>query len=407
VKDFVSKAQLYPADSSDRGNPNLVALITEQIVTQPDQRVAFAKYMDWVLYHPNYGYYSKKRDKIGAQGDFFTSPHLTADFGELIAEQLAQFWQILGEPNPFTLVEMGAGQGLLAADVIQYLYRQHPTCFASLQYLIIEKAAAHITEQKHRLQRWRDRNLRIDWATLEEIPPDSITGCVFSNELVDAFPVHLVTLQDSSLKEIYVDSALNEVVEDVSTPELSDYFNFVGVDLSKHPNGYRTEINLTALNWMNTVSDRLHRGFVLTVDYGYSAERYYNWARSQGTLQCYYQHRHHNDPYVHIGEQDITAHVDFTALQRQGEKVGLETVGFTQQGLFLMALGMGDRLGQIVSTEATSIEDLQERLQRRDALHQLINPLGLGGFGVLIQRKGLTEREKLRSLKGLEMQSFS
>ncbi len=397
----MSEAQLYPEGSSSRGNSNLVAFITQQIVTDTDQRVSFAEYMDWVLYHPDYGYYSKKRDKIGAQGDFFTSPHLTADFGELIAEQLAQLWQVLGKPNPFTLVEMGAGQGLLASDVIRYLYRQYPECFASLHYLIVEKSAAHIAEQKHRLQRWRDRGLDLRWTTLEEIPPDSITGCFFSNELVDAFPVHLVTLQDGALKEIYIDSTFSEVVGEVSTPELVNYFDFVGVDISKHPNEYRTEINLAALSWINLVSDRLHRGFVLTIDYGYLAERYYNWARSQGTLQCYYQHGHHNDPYHYVGEQDITAHVDFTALQRQGKTAGLETVGFTQQGLFLMALGLGDRLNQNSQTETTSAEDFQNRLQRRDALHQLMNPMGLGGFGVLIQQKGLTEAEKLISLKGL------
>lgn len=392
--------------SQDRGNAPLIQWISQQIQQHPEHRITFAKFMDWALYHPHYGYYAKRREKIGAKGDFFTSPHLAFDFGELIAEQLADMWQVLGCPQPFTLVEMGAGQGLLAADVLNYLHHQYPDCFAALRYLIVEKVAAHIAEQKHRLQRWISLGAAIEWTTLEEIATDSVTGCFFSNELVDAFPVHLVTWQ-GKWQEVYVTDAWTEVLGELSTPALAHYFDQIGINFADYPHGYRTEVNLAALDWMRSVADRLHRGFVLTIDYGYSAERYYNWARSQGTLQCYYQHAHHNDPYIHIGEQDITAHVNFTALQRQGEKAGLTTVEFTQQGLFLMALGLGDRLTQITQTEATSSADLQNRLQRRDALHQLINPLGLGGFGVLLQSKGLNQGEQLKSLKGLDWQRSS
>ncbi|NEQ71302.1 MAG: class I SAM-dependent methyltransferase, partial [Symploca sp. SIO2D2] len=144
-----------------------------------------------------------------------------------------------------------------------------------------------------------------------------------------------------------------------------------------------------------------------TIDYGYSAERYYLPARHQGTLQCYYQHRHHDDPYWNVGQQDITAHVNFTALERQGELCGLQKVGFTKQALFLMALGLGNRLtalsafdevrGQAIATG----KDVLTIMQRRQVLHQLIDPMGLGGFGVLVQSKGLTEEEGKIELKGL------
>jgi SAM-dependent MidA family methyltransferase len=393
-------ASQFQSDSSEQGNALLVQFIREQIQQCPEGRVTFATFMDWALYHPRYGYYTRRREKIGAKGDFFTSPHLALDFGELLAEQFADMWQALSCPQPFTLVEMGAGQGLLAADVLSYLQRQHPDCFAALQYCIIEKAAAHIAEQQQRLRPWQDR---LTWTTLDAIAP--FTGCCFSNELVDAFPVHCVTWKDQTLQEVYVTDALTEVVGDLSNPDLSAYFAALEIDFRHHPDGYRTEVNLAALDWMKQVSDRLHRGYCLTIDYGYLADRYYNPRRSQGTLQCYYQHRHHSDPYLYIGEQDITTHVDFTSLQRQD--TGLTTVGFTQQGLFLMSLGLGDRLSQISQTEATSTRDLQDRLQRRDALHQLINPMGLGGFGVLIQSKGLTRNEQLQSLKGLEGERLS
>ena len=144
------------------------------------------------------------------------------------------------------------------------------------------------------------------------------------------------------------------------------------------------------------------------------AQRYYSPARREGTLQCYYRHSHHNDPFAYVGEQDITAHIDFTALEKHGQAVGLETLGFTQQGLFLMALGLGDRLAALSqfsahpmsqSTDAAdpiaNPRDIQTIMRRRDALQQLISPLGLGNFGVLIQGKGLTPSEIARPLKGL------
>ena len=173
----------------------------------------------------------------------------------------------------------------------------------------------------------------------------------------------------------------------------------MGIDLtqSSYADGYRSEINLAALDWLSIVADRLQRGYVLTIDYGYPASRYYNPRRSQGTLQCYYQHRYHDNPYINIGQQDITAHVDFTALERWGKQCGLEKVGFTQQGLFLMALGLGSRIAALSHQEIP----ISQLLQRRSALHQLLDPVGLGGFGVLVQSKGLNEKEKSQSLKGL------
>ncbi len=389
-----------PDRTSDLSN-----LIIQQILHSSDCRISFAEYMEMALYHPHYGYYAANHGKIGAHGDFLTSPHLAVDFGELLAEQFAEMWQVLGQPQPFTLVEIGAGQGLLATDVLSGLQRQHPDCFAALEYVIVEKSAALITEQQQRLKSWQS-GVKIEWRSLDETPADSITGCVFSNELIDAFPVHLVTLTDRKLQEIYVTAQPNgfaEVIDQPSTSRLTDYFDLNGIDLfsPNYSDGYRTEVNLAALDWLGLVSDRLQRGYILTIDYGYAATRYYNSRRSQGTLQCYYQHSHHNNPYIHVGQQDITAHVDFTALERQGDRCGLKTLGFTQQGLFLMALGLGDRLTALSQSDAKNAQDIQQVILRRDALHQLMNPMGLGNFGVLIQSKGLTKQEAERTLIGL------
>ena len=380
----------------------MLKIILERIEALPQQRITFAEYMDLVLYHPQYGYYSSGKVEIGSQGDFFTSPYLGADFGELLAEQLVEIWSIMGHPAPFMLVEMGAGEGLLAVDILDYLQQYRPDLLPVLEYVIVEQAEGLIEKQQKILQKWLDKQINICWKSWSEIPEASLIGCCFSNELVDAFPVHQIVISKGKIKEIYVTNSseeLREVEAEPSTTELEEYFKLVGVDLpsDEYPDRYRTEVNLAALNWLVTVADRLQRGYLLTIDYGYPAHKYYHPQRSQGTLQCYYQHRRHNNPYSFIGEQDLTAHVDFTAIERQGESCGLEKIGFTNQGMFLMALGLGDRLAELSSGKF----NVMEVLKRRDALHQLIDPTGLGGFGVLVQGKGLSEEQKARSIKGL------
>ena len=392
-------------------NSTLGNLITQRIAESSQQRLTFAAYMELALYHSEQGYYATNAAMIGASGDFFTSPHLGADFGELLAEQFVQMWDILQRPTPFTLVEMGAGQGLLAGDILRYVQRQYPEFLRSLEYIIVERAAALIAEQQRQLKPLAESGIRLHWRSLEEIVPHSITGCFFSNELVDAFPVHQVTVRSGQLQEVYVTVGqdekepvpFSEVCGPLSTPRLVDYFNFAGIDLAApaYPDGYRSEVNLVALDWMRLVADRLQRGYILTIDYGYTTTRYYSPTRAQGTLQCYYQHTHHANPYIHIGHQDITAHVDFTALERQGEACGLTTLGFTQQSLFLMGLGLGDRIVALSQSTATDASAMQPILQQRDALHLLINPMSLGNFGVLVQAKGLTSLESVHHLKGL------
>ncbi|MBF2076118.1 MAG: class I SAM-dependent methyltransferase [Synechococcales cyanobacterium C42_A2020_086] len=384
-------------------NPDLCQIITQCIAASPQQRISFAEFMELALYHPQHGYYATNREGRGMQHDFFTAAHLGSDFGELLAEQFAQLWELLERPQPFTLVEMGAGQGLLVQDIVRYLHRQHFECFAALEYWIIEKSPALIAAQQQRLQKLSDSWGHLHWRTWDEIPSQSIIGCCFSNELVDAFPVHQVVVNQGELQEVYVtvsDSPANpfqEVIGPLSTPRLADYFQEIGIDLlsDRYPDGYRTEVNLAALEWLNTVADRLQQGYLLTIDYGYAAERYYSPTRSQGTLQCYYQHAHHNDPYLAVGCQDITAHVNFTALEQQGRRCGLSTLGFTQQGLFLMALGLGQRLNALSQPDDLTV---QEILQRRETLHALIDPAGLGNFGVLIQGKGVEATQPLRGL---------
>lgn len=373
-------------------NLDLIELIVDRINSSSQQRITFADYMDLALYHPVFGYYASSAARISQRGDFLTSPHLAVDFGEMLAVQLHQFWQIFGSPQTYQIVEMGAGQGLLAAQILEYVDREYPVFFQAIEYLIIETSPAMIAAQQVRLN-----SLPVRWCQWTEIDDNSIIGCFLSNELIDALPVHQVVVGENKLQEIYVtfdhqSSKFIDTIGELSTDRLNDYWQLNQINLlsDKYPNGYRTEVNLAALDWLQTVTQKLRRGYILSIDYGYSADRYYNPIRSQGTLQCYYQHAYHNDPYLHIGHQDLTAHVDFTALQQQGQLLGLQTIGLTQQGLFLMALGLGNRLAAI----SNSSEDIQSILTRRQNLHQLIDPMGLGKFWVLLQSKGLTPAER-------------
>jgi SAM-dependent MidA family methyltransferase len=388
----------------DRGNNQLIQFIQGRIVSSPQQRITFAEYMELVLYHPQFGYYASNSDRIGDRGDFFTSPHLGRDFGELLAVQLHQIWQILGSFPSFQIVEMGAGQGILAADILSYMQQEYPDLFTAIDYIIIEAAPAMITAQQAKLS-----SFPVRWCQWSEINDNAIVGCFISNELIDAFPVHQIVVHDRQLQEVYLqwDSVAENFIEilgSLSTPRLADYWQLNGVKIldDRYLDGYRTEVNLAALDWLTTVSKKLQQGYIISIDYGYTADRYYNTQRSQGTLQCYYRHRHHHDPYINIGYQDLTTHVDFTALEKQGQLIGLNTVGFIQQAMWLMALGLGDRIAAI-SHQTGNIQSL---LQRRQNLHQLIDPTGLGKFGVLVQSKGLTSKQQEILLLGLTVPSM-
>ena len=379
----------------------LKQIILAKIQANSDKRITFAEFMALALYHPDYGYYSSGQVAIGAEGDFFTASSLGADFGELLAEQLVEIWLILDYPKPFQIVEMGAGLGDLAIDIFNYWQSNYPDLLKNVEYNIIEESPSLITTQQEKLQFWREKGINLSWKSWSDLANHSVTGCFFSNELIDAFPVHQVIWQNHQLQEIYIgedQGELIEIIAELSTPELLKYFEKVQIKIneSDYPDGYRTEVNLQALDWLNRIAQKLNKGYLLTIDYGYSAQKYYHPQRSQGTLQCYYQHRYHADPFVNLGLQDITTHVNFTALENQGKSIGLETLGFTQQGLFLMSLGLGDRLMEL-STGKFSVAEI---FKRRDALHQLIAPTGLGKFGVLLQAKGLMPIQKTRPLKG-------
>lgn len=378
---------------------SLISAIHNIIQNSPQQAITFAEYMDLALYHPQWGYYSREAAEIGVQGDFFTASSLGSDFGELLAEQLIEMQSVL-KLEPFQIVEMGAGKGHLAKDILTYIQKRYPEKVQKIEYVILEKSPSLRQQQQQHLVELK--NFKIRWSAWEDLENESIQGCFLSNELLDAFPVHRVVVEGQDLQEIFITTAedsplgIKEMTGMLSTTALAAYFKTLGIDFQDYPQGYRTEVNLQMFDWLNTVKAKLKTGYILTIDYGYPAQKYYHPQRSDGTLQCYFQHRRHNDPYVNVGVQDLTAHVDFTSLQQQGEAIGLKTIGLTQQGLLLMALGLGDRLTALSQTP----RDIMTIFQRRDALHQLIDPMGLGGFYVLLQAQGLTDTQQQTPLRG-------
>ncbi|XFA72032.1 class I SAM-dependent methyltransferase [Thermosynechococcaceae cyanobacterium Okahandja] len=369
---------------SDRGCPQLLERIAERI--QAAGAISFAEFMALALYDPEWGYYNRPQVSIGRRGDFVTASTVTADFGELLTHAFVLMWQALGRPHPFTLLEMGAGEGQFAAAVLNYSQRASPDFFAALDYVIQEQSPTLQQRQRETLQPWSDR---LRWLAADALP-EPLTGCIFSNELVDAFPVHRLQWQGNRWYEIYVtlnpQRQFQEVLYPLKDEQIPEYFATVGIDPQPYSDGYRTEVNLHLISWLKSLSQCLERGFVLTIDYGYLAHQYYHPARCEGTLQCYYQHRCHDNPYRFVGQQDITAHVDITALERYGAQVGLQTLYRTRQSLFLMALGLGDRLLAQQQTNG----NLQQALSRHQTLHHLIDPLGLGGFYVVLQGKHAT-----------------
>jgi SAM-dependent MidA family methyltransferase len=351
-------------------------------------RITFQEFMNFCLYHPLYGYYCSNKEKIGKRGDYYTSPCVHPIFGQMIAKQIHQMWVLMGSKSGFRIVEFGSGKGLLCHDILCYLRREKPDFFGSLSYQMVETSPFFRGEAENLLL-GNGFGEKVQWSIPQELESENfrIQGCILSNELIDSFPVHLVTLRNGHLREIYVSSAdggFREEIGDPSSHKLQGYFEKLGIVLDE---GQRAEVNLMALEWMETVGRILTKGFVITIDYGHEAEILYAPFRRNGTLLCYYRHTWHDNPYERIGLQDITSHVDFTSLMNKGEKMDLQRTGLTTQSRFLINMGFLEEAQRLSGEDQSSLEGIRNRL----AMKTLILPDGGMGdvFKVLIQHKGI------------------
>lgn len=352
-------------------------VLKQKIIEQITQNgpIPFDRFMEMALYEPGLGYYASESTEIGKKGDFYTSQHVHSIFGMMIGRQSEEMWEMIGKPDVFYIIEPGAGAAYLCRDVLDYLKGRNLIDYFT--YIILENNAHMKKRQQHLLKVYSDK---VRWvSSLKEI--GSVKGCVFSNELLDAFPVKIIEHIDK-LQEVYVTCDKKEIIEKsdrLSTEKISEYFNDFGIKL---PRNYRAEVNLRIRDWLLEVSNFLSEGFVLTIDYGYPAQDYYSEERNRGTLLCYYKHQYNENPYQFIGEQDITAHVNFSSVKKWGEECGFKTIGFCQQGVFLVSLGIDEMI-------QTLPQDSKEYLFEIAKIKKLILPGTLGEtHKVMIQYKG-------------------
>jgi len=347
------------------GNPVLIDFIHQAIrQTGP---VPFAWFMEQALYHPELGYYSSGRCTLGRKGDYFTNVSVGPLFGRLLARQFAEIWEGLGRPLDFVIVEQGAHHGDFARDVLEALREQEPDFFGILRYWIIEPFPILRARQTETLS---DFGEKLVWTkSVTELEP--FCGVHFSNELVDAMPVHLVSKVDA-----------NRDWDERCVIESGDGFGFISRPITNHDlhkqlgtieadlrGPYETEVNLAALRWIEELAQKLTRGCILAVDYGYVREDYYAPERNSGTLQCRARHRTINSPLSSVGEIDITAHVDWTSLAERGTAQSLNLAGFTDQHHFLTG---------ILSALILEGFDANVDHRSRPALQTLLHPEFLG-----------------------------
>jgi SAM-dependent MidA family methyltransferase len=359
---------------------DILNLLEQKIIDkiQKEGPITFETFMEMALYETGLGYYASESIEIGRAGDFYTSQHLHPAFGALIGKQIEEMWEIMGRPPAFYIIEPGAGAGLMCMDIMHYLHKKQ--IFHSLAYVIVEKNPFVEEKQKKLLAKYQNK---ITWvSSIKQI--GNIKGCVLSNELLDAFPVHVIEM-DNALKEIYVavdNGNFKEIKGPFSKDALGEYLNEFSIEL---PEGYRTEINLRVKDWLAAIGEVLSEGFILTIDYGHPAPDYYSEERNRGTLLCYYKHQVNENPYINIGRQDMTAHVNFSSLRRWGEEIGFKTLGFCQQGTFLISLGIDEIIHELY-------ENSKDYLFEVARIKRLIFPGTLGEtHKVMIQYKGKGE----------------
>jgi SAM-dependent MidA family methyltransferase len=365
----------------------LAEILLERIRRQGP--ITFAQFMEACLYHPEHGYYTRQADTPG-KGDYFTSPDLGPVFARLLARQFGEMWAALGRPSQFDLVECGAGRGRLAGQVLTAAQEQQEEFFNALRITLVETSPARRAAAQASLKRFGE-----NVAVCEHLPAARVMGCVFSNELLDALPVHRVVARADGPREIYVAEHEGKLVEqegELSSRAVADYLERYATPLAA---GQLAEVHLAALAWLEHVAAVLHRGFLLMIDYGYRAHQLYGPGHLRGTLMAYRLHRAHEEWLAWPGEQDLTAHVNFTALETRGHELGLEALGLTTQTNFLLALARAGEFTDLGAADACDFDQMAVRL----AFKQLIHPEGMGEtFKVLVQAKGVADAR----LSGLE-----
>jgi len=364
------------------GNPALVEVIRAEIRARGPQ--SFARFMEQALYHPEHGYYSSGRAEIGRRGDFFTNVSVGPLFGQLLAVQFAEIWDRLGTIDNFAIVEQAAHHGEFARDVLESLQQRLSEFFSALRYQIVEPFAPLQDRQSQTLAQFGDR---VEWQkSVEELEP--FIGIHFSNELLDSTPTHLLISTETGWQEKFVALSGDDFVF-VHQPIVDPKLKAFAARLPRLSPGHEIEVSLAALDWIENVSTKLQRGFVLVIDYGFSRDDFYDSQLRNGTLQVRARHRRVKSVFEDVGNADITAHVNWTSLVEHAEQLGMQLSGFADQHHFLTG---------IISESPALLESADPKTKR--ALHTLLHPEMLGrSFQVLALAKDVDPAMQLAGFK--------
>ena len=365
---------------SPTAHPEMIARLREAIAETGT--ITFARYMAIALYDPECGYYQAEPRRPGRPGDFLTSPELHPFFGITLTRHVHDAWERLNRLSPFTVLEYGSGIGGLAWDIIGGLLDHVPEIKPHLRYRLNET-------NPHRMSQAMTAMAEAGLADI--VTPDDgtpITGIVIANEVADAMPVHRLTWNGQSFTETHVrwsdDTGLMDVEGPLSPEVLAFNPNATlkaeGVDLAALPAGSHLEVSPAAAAWMTEVGRRIDRGYALVIDYGYPAPILYAEHRLEGTVRAYQSHTVTDSPYLASGQQDLTAHVDFSLLARAGEGAGMRSMGVTTQADFLALAGLGDHLVRLQTQPGIAVD---EYYRAQAAVFRLIDPGGLGRFRIL------------------------
>jgi SAM-dependent MidA family methyltransferase len=339
--------ELPEPDSVARAHSLRLAEMIRQRISQAEGAIPFHEFMQLALHAPGLGYYSAGSRKFGVEGDFITAPEASPLFARCLARAIQPVLERLPQRQ---LLEVGAGSGVMAAGILQELTALHSPPDS---YAILELSADLKQRQAVTLQPFAER---VSW---QDSLPEKFSGIVLANELLDAMPVHRVIWHQGELQECYVACDQDRFIWQagpLSDPRLQPRFDEIIAQLGELPAGYVTEINLAAEDWIKTLGTQLQQGMLLLIDYGFARHEYYHPQRLQGTLMCHYRHRAHDDPLVLVGLQDITAHVDFTAMADSALEAGLQVAGYTTQAHFLLGSGLTELVAQNGGDTAQQLE---------------------------------------------------
>jgi len=375
------------------------ARLGQQIIDEIEQqggKIPFVRYMELVLHAPGLGYYSAGAHKIGAAGDFTTAPEISPLFSHCIARQCQQ---VMSGKDGMAILEVGAGSGAMASEVLRELER-----LASLpeHYYILDLSADLRERQRERLQKEVPHLLsRVAW--LDALPAPGFKGVVLANELLDAMPVHLIRFDPTNPTERYVGwdgERLMWCDGELSDARLGDAITHIIDECGRDEfdSEYVSEINLAAADWIGSIAEPMEQGLILLIDYGFPRREYYMPERKEGTVMCHYRHQAHSDPLILPGLQDVTAHVDFTAIAESAVDAGLDVAGYTTQAHFLLGTGLMEVLAQAAESATHEQQVMQTQAVKTLTMPQEMGELfkvialtkdvepGLVGFSMLDAR---------------------